>query len=313
VSEERNKDKEERLKKELNEWIDHRIADNNAFISSPKKETLSLLFALLSLLAIFGSWILGILKQYYIYSLHLVFILWTVVGIKELIAKRGGTKELAHINLKEAVYFSFINMRPMIFSLGMLFFLCIAVLLLVKDLRWWLWILPLLWVFVTLVYEKAVASAATMVEGDYKIELNTFRKKALAWIAIALIIGLIAALIYVFYKTSLEIYFMISEDPSGLFGIILTLFAILISYASLSEYLSIKFTIADVTAQKNKLSLLKMEIDKMNVEELEGVKKNLRKRPLPMIEKFLFFNYYGFMPTRYTFEVDEKDEKSNRN
>jgi len=297
----------------LNEWIDHRIADNNAFISSPKKETLSLLFALLSLLAIFGSWILGILKQYYIYSLHLVFILWTVVGIKELIAKRGGTKELAHINLKEAVYFSFINMRPMIFSLGMLFFLCIAVLLLVKDLRWWLWILPLLWVFVTLVYEKAVASAATMVEGDYKIELNTFRKKALAWIAIALIIGLIAALIYVFYKTSLEIYFMISEDPSGLFGIILTLFAILISYASLSEYLSIKFTIADVTAQKNKLSLLKMEIDKMNVEELEGVKKNLRKRPLPMIEKFLFFNYYGFMPTRYTFEVDEKDEKSNRN
>ena len=313
MSEERNKDKEERLKKELNEWIDHRIADNNAFISSPKKETLSLLFALLSLLAIFGSWILGILKQYYIYSLHLVFILWTVVGIKELIAKRGGTKELAHINLKEAVYFSFINMRPMIFSLGMLFFLCIAVLLLVKDLRWWLWILPLLWVFVTLVYEKAVASAATMVEGDYKIELNTFRKKALAWIAIALIIGLIAALIYVFYKTSLEIYFMISEDPSGLFGIILTLFAILISYASLSEYLSIKFTIADVTAQKNKLSLLKMEIDKMNVEELEGVKKNLRKRPLPMIEKFLFFNYYGFMPTRYTFEVDEKDEKSNRN
>ena len=313
MSEERNKDKEERLKKELNEWIDHRIADNNAFISSPKKETLSLLFALLSLLAICGSWILGILKQYYIYSLHLVFILWTVVGIKELIAKRGGTKELAHINLKEAVYFSFINMRPMIFSLGMLFFLCIAVLLLVKDLRWWLWILPLLWVFVTLVYEKAVASAATMVEGDYKIELNTFRKKALAGIAIVLIIGLIAALVYVFYKTPLEIYFMISEDPSGLFGIILTLFAILISYASLSEYLSIKFTIADVTVQKNKLSMLKMEIDKMNVEELERVKKNLRKWPLPIIEKFLFFNYYGFMPTRYTFEVDEKDEKSNRN
>ena len=313
MSEERNKDEEERLKKELNEWIDHRIADNNVFISSPKKETLSLLFTLLSLLAICGSWILGILKQYYIYSLHLVFILWTVVGIKELIAKRKGTKELVHINLKEAVYFAFSNMRAMVFSLGVLFFLCIVVLSLVKDLRWWLWILPLLWVFVTLVYEKAVASAATMVEGDYKIQLNTFRKKALAWIAIALIIGLIAALVYVFYKTSLEIYFMISEDPSGLFGIILTLFAILISYASLSEYLSIKFTIADVTVQKNKLSMLKMEIDKMNVEELERVKKNLRKWPLPMIEKFLFFNYYGFMPTRYTFEVDEKDEKSNRN
>ena len=46
MSEERNKDEEERLKKELKEWIDHRIADNNAFISSPKKETLSLLFAL---------------------------------------------------------------------------------------------------------------------------------------------------------------------------------------------------------------------------------------------------------------------------
>jgi len=314
MSEERNKAEDvERLKEELNEWIDHRIADYNAFISSPKKETLSLLFALLPLLAICGSWILGILKQYYIYSLHLVFILWTVVGITESIAKRKGTKELAHINLKDAVYFSFSNMRAMVFSLGVLFFLCIVVLSLVKDLRWWLWILPLLWVIVTLIYEKAVTNAATMVEGDYKIELNTFRKKALAWIAIALIIGLIAALVYVFYKTSLEIYFMISEDPSGLFGIILTLFAILISYASLSEYLSIKFTIADVTVRKNELSMLKMEIDKMNVEELERVKKNLRKWPLPMIEKFLFFNYYRFMPTRYTFEVDEKDEKSNRN
>ena len=65
MSEERKKDEDvERLKKELNEWIDPRIADNNAFISSPKKETLSLLFALLSLLAICGSWLWGILKQY---------------------------------------------------------------------------------------------------------------------------------------------------------------------------------------------------------------------------------------------------------
>ena len=55
---------------------------------------------------------------------------------------------------------------------------------------------------VTLVlYEKAVTDTATMVEGDYKIELNTFRKKVLAGIAIAFIIGLIAALVYVFYKT----------------------------------------------------------------------------------------------------------------
>jgi len=189
MSEERNKDEEERLKKELNEWIDHRIADNDAFISSPKKETLSLLFALLfallPLLAICGSWLWGILKQYYIYSLHLVFILWTVVGIKESIAKRKGTKEFikAHINLKDAVYFSFRNMKAMVFSFGVLFFLCIVVLSLVKDLRWWLWMLPLLWVIVTLIYEKAVTNAATMVEGDYKIELNTFRKKVLAGIA----------------------------------------------------------------------------------------------------------------------------------
>lgn len=53
MSEERKKDEDvERLKKELNEWIDHRIADNNAFISSPKKETLSLLFVLY-----FPSWL----------------------------------------------------------------------------------------------------------------------------------------------------------------------------------------------------------------------------------------------------------------
>jgi len=129
-----------------------------------------------------------------------------VVGITESIAKRKWTKEFikAHINLKDAVYFSFRNMKAMVFSFDVLFFLSIFVLSLVKDLRWWLWILPLLWMIVTLVYEKAVTNAATMVEGDYKIELNTFRKKVLAGIAIALIIGLIAALVYVFYKTPLE-------------------------------------------------------------------------------------------------------------
>jgi len=123
MSEERNKAEDvERLKEELNEWIDHRIVDNNAFISSPKKETLSLLFALLPLLAICGSWLWGILKQYYIYSLHLVFILWTVVGITESIAKRKGTKEFikAHINLKDAVYFSFRNVKAMVFSFDVL-------------------------------------------------------------------------------------------------------------------------------------------------------------------------------------------------
>jgi len=47
MSEEGNNDEDVgRLKEGLKEWIDHRIADNNAFISSPKKETLSLLFAL---------------------------------------------------------------------------------------------------------------------------------------------------------------------------------------------------------------------------------------------------------------------------
>ena len=52
-----------------------------------------------------------------------------------------------------------------------------------------------------------------------------------------------------------------------------------------------------------------MEIDKMNIEELESVRKNLRKWPLPMVGKFLFFNYYRFMPTRYTFVVGDEDKE----
>ena len=92
MSEERNKAEDvDRLKKELKEWIDHRIADNNAFISSPKKETLHILIAILSFLTVYSLWILGILKQYYAISIYLMFLIWLLSGIESI---KKGAKEI---------------------------------------------------------------------------------------------------------------------------------------------------------------------------------------------------------------------------
>ena len=325
MSEERNKDEEERLKKELKEWIDHRIADNNAFISSPKKETLHILIAMLSFLTVCSLWILGILKQYYAISIYLMFVIWLLSGIESIKKgakeiKQEGMIKLIRINLekiKVVISWYFKWAKPMFYSLWSLFLLSIPVLWIIGERRWWMWAPAILFViFLPLIAEKGSTSFTALLDQSGYIkekhkEVSTTR--TIAAIISILILAIIG--IYSCYNILKELIFVILRTPHSLPHIILTVILILVGFASLSEYLSIKFITADVSKQNYALSMLKTEIDRIeDAEALEKKKKELLKWYFPTADSFLvFFTYYGLMPTKYTFEVDEKDEKSNRN
>ncbi|MCK4735063.1 MAG: hypothetical protein KAT65_21600, partial [Methanophagales archaeon] len=74
---------------------------------------------------------------------------------------------------------------------------------------------------------------------------------------------------------------------------------------------SMKFMVNEVSNQNHKLSMLRMEIDRIEgTEALEKKKKELLKWYLPKADSFLvFFNYYGLMFTKYPFEVGEEEEE----
>lgn len=118
------------------------------------------------------------------------------------------------------------------------------------------------------------------------------------------------AVIYPYYRILRELIFIVLETPYSVSEIILTIILILVALASLSEYLSLKFIVADISNQNYTLSMLRSEIDGIgDVETLEEDRKEVLKLYLPKADSFLlFFNYYSLMFTRYTFEVAEEEE-----
>lgn len=88
------------------------------------------------------------------------------------------------------------------------------------------------------------------------------------------------------------------------------MFLILISLAFLSEYLSMKFMVTEVSNQNYKLSEFRMGIDRIeDVEALKKRKKELLKFSLPKADSFwVFFNYCYLGLTPHTFELGEEEE-----
>ena len=161
--------------------------------------------------------------------------------------------------------------------------------------------------FLPLIAKKGGAFFAAQLDEVRIEELSTFRERVPAILTIMLILILAILVIYLGYITH-------EYEPYSLLEVILTMVLILISLASLSEYLSMKFMVNEVSNQNHKLSMLRMGIDRIEgTEALEKKKKELLKWYLPKADSFLvFFNYYGLMLTKYTFEVGEEDEESNR-
>ena len=334
MSEERNKDKDvERLKDELKEVIDNRIESNNGFANLLRGDYSLFISLIFLVMSVFGAWKLGFLAQHYVLSVYLVFVIWLLYGIRSTIStpKRREQESVSKLigtnreRIKVAFNWYFKWARPMIYSLWVLFILCIVVLWIVRDFRWWLLAPAILFaLFLPLLAEKGstffeafwdvLSDKLMRIEEKHKTELNTLRRRAFAVVPIMRAIGLIpilAILGFYLYYIARELLFIILRNPYSIFEVILTIFLILISLAFLSEYLSMKFMVTEVSNQIYKLSVLRMGIDKIeDAEALEKKKKELLKWYLPRADSFLiFFNYYGLILTEYTFEVGEEGEE----
>lgn len=321
MSEERDRDENvEKLKKELKELIEHKIEYNNGFANLLRGDY-SLFISLIALfLSIYGAWKLGFLAQHYVLSVYLVFGIWLLYVITGIIrAPREQEDVIKLISTYQEIIRVVINwyfkwVRFMFYSLWMLFLLCIVVLLFLRDFRLWLWAPAILFtLFLPLIAKKGGAFFAAQLDEVRIEELSTFRERVPAIVTIMLILILAIIVIYLGYIAH-ELFFILKDDPYSFLEVILTMLLILISLASLSEYLSMKFMVNEVSNQNYKLSMLRMGIDRIEgTEALEKKKKELLKWYLPKADSFLvFFNYYGLMLTKYTLEVGEEEEKEQK-
>lgn len=208
----------------------------------------------------------------------------------------------------------FTMFRPIFFSFWILFLLCFIVLWVVRDFRWWLWTPAILFaLFLPPIATKGGSFLKDLynlisLKEDPKIELSTKTILFLYTILFILFILTVAG-IYLCYHIVRELIFIAFLDIYSLFGIIFTMILIFVGFASLSEYLSMKFIMADVSKQNYALYGFRMMIDRIeDTKVLRKHKNELLKWYLPKTESYLvFFNYYRLMPVIYTFEVGEEE------
>ncbi|MGB2728449.1 MAG: hypothetical protein WBD09_08220 [Halobacteriota archaeon] len=236
--------------------------------------------------------------------------------LNKLLGIKTHLKDINLEKIKVLAIFVFKGIKPLFFSFWVLFLLSLLMLLFIGENRLWLW-MPL--ILFTLILPLAVKKVAKFFvipidEIMRSEEMHKITPREVKWavlmIAIVSILVLAIIGIYLYYVLK-ELFFIVLENPSALFEVILTMLLILISLAFLSEYLSMKFMVNEVSNQNHKLSMLRMGIDRIEgTEALEKEKKELLKWYLPKADSFLFFfNYYGLMPTKYTFEVGEEEEE----
>ena len=322
MNEERNKDKEvDRLKEELRELIDHKIKHNNGFTNLLRGDYSLFIFLIASILSVYSARELGFLTQHYVLSVYLVFGIWSlyaIIGAGRAQREQEDAIELITKHqeiLRVIIDWHFKWARGRFYSLWMLFILCIVVLWFSEDIGWWQWVPAIVFtVIIPPIAEKGAVLSAALLDTvrstlrKKERELDTLRKKVPATQTIIYILILAVIVIYLGYITH-------EYEPYSLLEVILTMVLILISLATLSEYLSMKFMVNEVSNQNHKLSILRMGIDRIEgTEALEKKKKELLKWWLPKADPFLcFFNYYGLMVTEYTLEEGEKEELLNKN
>lgn len=319
MSEAKTEDKElVRLRKELKEDIDHRIKHNGDFTTLLRGDH-SLFIALIALfVSLYGAWKLGFLALYYVHSLYLILIIWLFYVIRNTARATWKAEDevLMDIDIEEQMISVDWYLRwgkPLFRSVWALSLLCIPVLLFIGERRWWMWVPAVLFAIFLLLITSVGHSVASS-DGNPEHPGNEKKRKIKVGRVITLIIFLlilVIAVIYPYYRIIKELIFIVLEMPYSLFEIIFTMILISAGLAALSEYLSLKFIVADVSRQNYSLSALRTEIDEIrDAEAIEEERIELRKLCLPKADSFLmFFNYYYLMFTKYTFEVDEEDEE----
>jgi len=339
----------EKLKNDLKELIDQRIEYNNGFANLLRGDYSLILSLIALIISAYSAQKLGFLAQQYVLSVYLMFGIWLLysiidgvirapkrapdeselevlnklLGIKTHLKDMNFEKLLGNLDpdkVKILIIFGFKWIKPFFYSLGTLFLLSIPMLLFIGEKRPWLWMPAILFtIILPLIAKKgpnffvaSIGEIGEFMSGEemHKIESIKVWKWMIALMMVIVSLVLAIAGIYLYYVIS-ELFFIIIENLSALFEVILTIVLILISLAFLSEYLSMKFMITEVSEQNYNLSVLSMKINQIeDVKELIKHKKELRKLFLPKADSFLvFFNYYYLMLTPYTFEIgQEKDE-----
>lgn len=178
--------------------------------------------------------------------------------------------------IKVAVNWYFKWAKPIIYSLWTLFLLSIPMLLIIGERRWWMWTPAILFVIFLPVIAKGGSQSIT----DFLDEQLGVKKKhktlSITRLIVAILLFLILAIIgiYVCYRIIQEVFLIALRTPYSLFELLLTMILILVFLVSLSEYISMRFTITDVSKQNNALHRLKTEVDRIkDAKTLEKIKK----------------------------------------
>ena len=318
MSNEKTEDKEVvRLRNELKEDIANRIRHNSDFTNLLRGDH-SLFIALIALVvSLYGAWELGFLALYYVHSLYLVLIIWSFYVIRRTARATWKAEDegLIGIDLEEQMISLDWYLRwgkPLFRSVWALSILCIPVLLFIGERRWWMW-MPAVFFAIFLFLITGVGYSAASSYGNEYPETEKKRKIKLNWVitSITSFLILVIAVIYPYYRIIKELIFIVLGTPYSVFEIIFTMILISAGLAALSEYLSLKFIIADISRQNYALSTFRTEINEIeDVEALEDGREWLRELCLPKADSFLmFFNYYYPMFTKYTFETSEEEEE----
>ena len=322
MSEERNKVEDVGgLKKELKELIDHRIEHNNGFANLLRGDYSLFISSFFLIMSAFGAWKLGFLARYYVLLVYFGVFIWllcVIIRALNIIRRQREREEVSKLisidreRIKVFFNWFFKQAKPIIYSLHILFLLSFLTLVIIGEKRWWMWAPAILFViFLPLIAEKGSQLFAVALDEwestKEKQKMKLEREGPIAIAIIMLILILAIILIYLLCYIFPEFVSIILKEPK--ITLILTI-SVLMGLAFLSEYLSMKFMVTEVSNQNYKLSALRMEINRIeDTEALEKQKKELLTWDLPKADSFLVvFNYYYLMPPQHTFEVGEEEE-----
>jgi len=300
------------LKNDLKDLIDLRIEYNYGFANLLRGDYTFFLSLIALILSIYNALKYDIFTKYYALSVYLVIIIFWLSSFYNI---KTFTKDLNKIKQADPENVTFdvddipalySIIRPIYYPLWILPLLNLFILWHIEDFRGLLWLPSIIlslnffylswkdYLFnsVIFLWFKSVLKIET--KGEIEI------KKLSYFTVLISLAGFILSLIFVLYYILIELYLIMLKDPNSILIVILSMIILTISFGFLSEYMSMKYMVTEISNQNEKLMKIRIGIDGFEgVEELKNHKKELLKLYLPKADSFLFFfNYYHLQLTK---------------
>lgn len=307
-----DKEEAEILKSELKDLINLRIEYNNGFSNLLRGDYSLFLSSIALFLSIYGAWKYDIFTKYYTLSVYSVIIIYWLVSLSGINSLKKDLNKIkqADSNKLENITFDvndiptlYSIIRPMYYPLWIMCFLNIVILWYIEDFRWLLWLPSIILGLNFFYYSRKdylfkiiIFYLLNLLQIEIRGGIEIKKLSFTFWMSL---VGFILSLPIVLYYILNELYLIMSNDPNIILIVILTIIIITISIGFLSEYMSMKFMVTEISNQNKKLIKMRIGIDGFEgVEELKNHKKELLKLYLPKADSFLFFfNYYRLQAT----------------